>query len=346
MRNPDHYLQHLYDSVKPAEGFEARTPEEWQAWRARLKEQFVRLLGVPEGRQELAPVLLESVDCGSYTRERIAISTFGPLTMPAYVLIPKTYDRERGAVIAIHGHGYGSRDLVGLNPDGSEKTGDDPGYQRNFALELVRRGHLTIVPELLGFGDRRLAEDAEKGDSCYRLSTNLLMMGQTMAGHRVFETLRCVDYVLSRGDAAPDRIGCMGISGGGLVSAFAAAIDERLAAAVVSGYANTFQASILSVHHCIDNFIPGLSQLAELPDLLGLIAPRPLLIEAGTEDPIFPVAAADEAHDKLRAIYRQSNAETLLAYDRFEGDHQISGKLAFDWFAGIWPTREVQHERA
>ncbi|QHW33053.1 dienelactone hydrolase [Paenibacillus rhizovicinus] len=340
MWNPDQYLQHLYDSVKPAESFKARTTEEWKAWQERLRERFVALLGVPEGRQELAPVLLESVDCGSYTRQRVSIHTFGPLTMPVYVLIPKEYDRNRGAVIALHGHGYGSRDLVGLNPDGSDKTGE-AGYQRNFALELVRRGHLTIVPELLGFGDRKLAADADKGDSCYRLSTNLLAMGQTMAGHRVFETLRCVDYVLARGDAAPDRIGCMGISGGGLVAGFAAAIDERLAATVVSGFANTFQASILSIFHCIDNFIPGLSQLAEMPDVLGLIAPRPLLIEAGTKDPIFPLHAVDEAYDQLQAIYGLLDSESLLAYDRFEGDHMISGKLAYDWFASLWPAREA-----
>ena len=138
----------------------------------------------------------------------------------------------------------------------------------------------------------------------------------------------------------------MGISGGGLVASFAAAVDERIKAAVVSGFANTFQASILAVPHCIDNFVPGLSQLAEMPDLLGLIAPRPLLIEAGARDPIFPLHAADEAYDQLKAIYALLAAEPLLAYDRFEGDHEISGRLAFEWFGRIWPSKEAEHERA
>ncbi|MBM7565204.1 dienelactone hydrolase family protein [Paenibacillus sacheonensis] len=342
MWQTDDYLEHLY-AIAPEERFGARTRGEWQAWQARLRERFEGLLVEPDGKRELSPVLLESVDCGDYTRERINIATYGPLVMPVYVLIPKEYEPERGAVIAIHGHGYGSRDLVGLEPDGTEKA-REPGYHKNFAVELVRRGHLVIAPELLGFGDRKLAEDAEKGDSCYRLSTNLLAMGQTMAGHRVFETLRCVDYALARGDVAADRIGCMGISGGGLVSAFAAAIDERLSAAVVSGYANTFQASVLAVPHCIDNFVPGLSQLAEMPDLLGLIAPRPLLIEAGTKDHIFPIQAADAAVDKLSGIYDLLDAETNLVYDRFEGKHEISGKVAFDWFGSIWQTRKADDD--
>ncbi|NBD24406.1 dienelactone hydrolase family protein [Paenibacillus glycinis] len=345
MWHPDDYLKHLHESVPPAERFEAETREEWKSWQERLRQSFIALLAVPADRRELSPVLLESVDCGGYTRQRVSIATFGTLTMPVYVLVPKAHDRERGAVIALHGHGYGSRDLVGLNPDGTDKTGDS-GYQKNFAVELALRGHLVVAPELLGFGDRKLAEDAERGDSCYRLSTNLLAMGQTMAGHRVFEALRCVDYLLARGDVDANRIGCMGISGGGLVASFAAAVDERIKAAVVSGFANTFQASILAVPHCIDNFVPGLSRLAEMPDLLGLIAPRPLLIEAGTRDPIFPLHAVDEAYDKLKAIYALLAAEPQLAYDRFEGDHEISGRLAFDWFGGIWPSREAEDERA
>ncbi|MNI39502.1 Alpha/beta hydrolase family protein [compost metagenome] len=157
-----------------------------------------------------------------------------------------------------------------------------------------------------------------------------------MAGYRVFETLRCVDYLLTRDDVDEDRIGCMGISGGGLVSSFAAAIDQRISATVVSGYTNTFQASILSIHHCIDNYIPGLSLVAEMPDLLGLIAPRPLLVEAGTRDPIFPVQASLEAFEKIQSVYQLLKVEQNLELDLFEGPHEISGNVAYDWFRRVW----------
>lgn len=156
-----------------------------------------------------------------------------------------------------------------------------------------------------------------------------------MAGYRVFETLRCVDYLLTREDVDAERIGCMGISGGGLVCSFAAAIDDRISAAVVSGFTNTFQASILSMHHCVDNYVPGLSLVAEMPDLLSLIAPKPLLIEAGTRDPIFPVHATQEAYEKLQSIYHLLGAVENLELDLFEGEHEISGKLAYDWFRRV-----------
>ncbi len=344
MWQPDDYLKQLYARTKPSAGFEAQTPEEWQLWRDGLRERFVELLGgFPGGRMKepLTPVRLESVDCGTYIRERISMETYEGLFMPVYVLIPKAYKPEQGAVIALHGHGYGSRDIVGLHPDGTEKSGSDRGYQKDFAVELAQRGYLTVAPELFGFGDRKLAEDAEQSNSCHRLSTFLLAMGQTMAGYRVFETLRCVDYLLARGDVDAERIGVMGISGGGLVASFAAAIDDRISAAVVSGFTNTFEASILSIPHCIDNFVPGLSLLAEMPDLLGLIAPKPLLIEAGSQDPIFPEKATIAAYEGIKSVYACIGSESRLAFDHFEGGHVISGKLAYSWFQGMWISKEA-----
>ncbi|MBB6670098.1 alpha/beta hydrolase family protein [Cohnella nanjingensis] len=338
MWHPDHYFKRLYGSVNPSEKFQASSQQEWSEWRERLRQRFVELLGgsAPES-SELAPVLLESEDCGDYIRQRIQIETYPGLHMPVYVLVPKESKERSGAVIACHGHGYGSRDIVGLTASGEEKTGDI-GYQKNFAVELVKRGYITVAPELLGFGDRKLVEDeeAQEHNSCHRLSTFLLAMGQTMAGYRVFETLRCVDYLLTRNDVDADRIGCMGISGGGLVCSFAAAIDDRISAAVVSGFTNTFQDSILSIRHCIDNYVPGLSLVAEMPDLLGLIAPKPLLVEAGTRDPIFPVQATLEAFENIRDVYRLLGKEEKLELDLFEGDHEISGKVAYDWFRRVW----------
>jgi dienelactone hydrolase len=333
--NPDEYLKHLYESVRPVESFRADSQLEWEEWRGRLRKQLVELLGgFPVEVPSLSPVLLESEDCGMYIRQRIQIQTYPRLYMPIYVLIPKESKGRLGAVIACHGHGYGSKDIVGLNPDGTKKS-ENPGYQKDFAVELVNQGFLTIAPELFGFGDRKLKEDAKAANSCQRLSTFLLAIGQTMAGYRVFETLRCVDYILTREEVDAERIGCMGISGGGLVCSFATAIDDRISAAVVSGFTNTFQASILSMHHCVDNYVPGLSIVAEMPDLLSLIAPKPLLIEAGTRDPIFPVHATKEAYEKLQNIYHLLGAVDNLELDLFEGEHEISGKLAYDWLRRV-----------
>lgn len=331
----DSYLDNLYHNNHIQLAFDAKDRAQWKLWRDELKSKFIDSLGdLPKGDVDLNPQILEEVDCGSYIRQRVVYNTDEMLSMPAYVLIPKDIERDKfPSVIACHGHGYGSREVIGLQPDGKDNS-KCPTYQNNFGLELVKRGFLVIVPELLGFGDRRLIEDSKKPpeeNSCYRISTYLLMVGRTMAGMRTWEIIRTIDYLLTRDDVDSERIGCMGISGGGLVCAFASAIDERIKCSIISGYANTFKGSIMSVRHCIDNFIPSILKIAEMPDIIGLIAPRPLLIEAGTSDHIFPIKSVYEAHSQVEEIYRLLEAEDKLKLYVFEGGHELDGYKSYLW---------------
>jgi hypothetical protein len=123
----------------------------------------------------------------------------------------------------------------------------------------------------------------------------------------------------------------MGISGGGLVAGFTAALDQRIACAVVSGYANTFADSILSRNHCLDNYIPGILLDAEMPDLLGLIAPRGLFLESGDADHLFGPAAARQALARLQMIYGAAGQDGQVEADFFTGGHEIHGEPAFAW---------------
>ena len=75
----------------------------------------------------------------------------------------------------------------------------------------------------------------------------------------------------------------------------------------------------------------GLHQFGEIYDLVGLIAPRPLLLESGSHDRIFPQNAVKEAVERTQKIYRMWDKPELLQTDYFEGRHQISGKLAYDF---------------
>lgn len=332
MWNPDLYLEQLYCENEPKYAFKASTKEEWAKWRTDLSAGFIESMGgFPEKAADLEPKLLEEKEFPEYIRQRVEFTVYSNMRTPAYVLIPKSSETRHRAVVACHGHGYGSKEIVGLTMEGAEQEGD-PGYQKNFAVELVKRGYLVIVPELLGFGDMKLKRDEKSYSSCDPISTYLLMMGQTMAGHRVYQVLRSIDYLQQRQDVDGNRIGCMGISGGGLVCAFASAIDERIKAAVVSGFTNTFKDSVMSIRHCVDNYIPSLVRYAEMPDIIGMIAPRPLLVESGTKDPIFPIEATLKAYTKLEQIYALLGAEDRLDKDIFPADHQIWGNKAYKWF--------------
>jgi len=130
-----------------------------------------------------------------------------------------------------------------------------------------------------------------------------LMLGRTMIGERVYDVDRGIDYLASRGDADMHRIGVMGNSGGGTISVFCAALLPRIAFAMPSCYFCTFADSIMSVYHCSDNYIPGLLKYAEMADVMGLFAPKPVVLVAGKEDDIFPITGTRRAFRDLRRIY-------------------------------------------
>jgi len=127
-----------------------------------------------------------------------------------------------------------------------------------------------------------------------------LLFGQTMIGWRVWDVMRTIDWIETRKELDAKRVGCMGISGGGTCTTFSAALEPRIKVAMISGYLNIFRDCILSLSHCIDNYVPGILNWAEMYDVAGPIAPRPMFAESGSKDRIFPIAGSREGFDRVR----------------------------------------------
>lgn len=334
---PLEYYRRLYDSARRTHSFRARSVEEWREWRDGLRGKLSELLGLDYPSCSLDPETVEVREFPGYLREKVVFQADEYTTIPAYVLKPSGAEGRMPAVLALHGHGYGKDEIVGIWEDGEERV--DPvsrGYSKDFALELVKRGLLVVAIDQAGFGERREPEDAALGprsSSCWRLSTWALLLGKTAVGRRVWDAMRTIDYLETRPDVDAGRMGAMGISGGGTTALFTAALDDRIKATVVSGYLSTFRDSILSMQHCIDNYIPGILRHAEMYDVAALIAPRPLFVESGTKDPIFPISAARRAYERVREAYRLLGAEERLEADFFEGVHEVCGRRSYDFLA-------------
>jgi dienelactone hydrolase len=301
-----------------------------------MYDAYASCLGEMPTEYHLDASVVSETRFDGYKRLKIEYTVDENLKAPAYILIPDNAKASaNAAVVALTGHAYGVADIVGIKENGEDRLpGDDPGYQKHFAIELVKKGFIVAAPELFGFGELRLSPENKHNNeysSCYPLSTQLLLYRKTMAAIRVWQSVRMIDYLIGRGDVDPDRIGVMGISGGGLVSSFHAAYDARVKACVVSGYLCTFKESIIDLHHCVDNFIPGILRYGEMADLFGLIAPRPLLIESGISDNIFPVESVKSSYARLESLYGKLDAKEKIDIDIFEGDHQISGAKAYDF---------------
>jgi dienelactone hydrolase len=334
-------LWRWYDSSARQLAFSAGTRADTEAWQERLRQTLTGLLASwPDVRCDLDSHLIETVETEGFTREMVTIQVQPGEYMPCYVLIPRTGARPFKPVIALHGHGtWGARGLVGI-AESELETEFIRQHNYDYARQLALRGFLVFAPVQRGFGER-MEDTAQPVDtvpdaqmwlsSCKTLGLNLLLRGQTLLGLRVWDVMRLIDYIRTRSEPMVDGLGCAGLSGGGTITLFTTALDRRISCAVVSGYFNSFRASIMSIEHCVCNYVPGILQYAEMVDIAGLIAPRPLLVEAGTQDPIFPVEATRRAVGELRSIYGCFGAEERLDTDIFEGVHQWSGRKAYDW---------------
>ena len=338
LTTPDAFLGQL---LNQCERVRAQTQESGISKSDHLRVALEELLGdFGKDRPPLDSFLLERVELNEAIRERVAFTTLHGLRMTAYVMIPKRLEQgeKRPAVLLWHGHGHGSRSLVGLEADDSSAhpTGKPSD---NLALEFARRGLVALAPEIVGFGDRRLERDLRKNpeirNSCFNLSVSLLMTGKTAAGLRTYEGLRAMDYLISRDEVDPTRVGNMGHSGGGMVASLSAALDLRVKASVIGIYPNTYRDSILSMQHCLCNYIPGVLNHAEMPDLLSLLAPRHLFIEAGIHDAIFPVSATEYCISELKRVYHTHGIDERLGSHLFEGKHEVCGERSIDWLSNV-----------
>ena len=329
-------LWNLYRTGKARHAFHARDLAEARRWQRVTRKALSRQIGLdripkttPKARK------IGETDKKDYVREKIILRT-GPKTlMPVYLLLPKGIPRPLPVVLAFHGHGYGVKDIVGLWEDGRERNIPD-GYHKDFAVALCRAGFAVAAPEISCFGERQSSFshlNTQIGQpiptTCEHSAMLAFHLGISVVGLRVHDGMRLVDYLQARKDLDGSRVGAMGISGGGMHAFFSTCLDERIRACVISGYYSTFEDSLLAMSHCPCNFVPGLSEFGEMYDLAGLIAPRPMLVEAGDYDPIFPLRAVRASVSKARSVFEVFGARGRVLTDYFEGRHQISGSKAY-----------------
>ncbi|WP_037329053.1 dienelactone hydrolase family protein [Sediminibacillus terrae] len=307
--------------------------EQYQSKCFELKQKLKELLGdfSEWDKATSSPVIEDVEQFDSYRRERMHVRLGNQLEVPFYVLTPRQEKAAYPVVLALHGHGYGPKQIIGLTKQG--KTESISANQADYALQLVEQGCKVFVPALLGIGERIFQIDAEEGKdkSCERLARLFLMQGKTLLGARVWETGKLLDVISSFDDVLPCNIGVFGFSGGAAVAGFTAILDERLKATVLAGYPGLFRDSILQQPHCLDNYLPGILKLSELPGLLGLISPRPFFIESGEKDLLFPVESARLAISQLEMIYQQNGKPGAFDFHIHDGGHEVDGSESYAW---------------
>lgn len=311
------------------------------AWQRRARRALARHLGLhrltscpPRAR------LLETRRIGALTREKWLIAVEPGVRMPFYLFVPPLKPGERRPlVLCPHGHCSGGKAAVAGCDETPEIRVAIAEYHYDYGRRIAEAGALTACPDARGFGERReplrQAADQILRSSCHNLMLAGAPLGLTVQGLWTWDLMRLLDVLQHDRRVDPRRVGCVGLSGGGLQTLNLAALDKRVKACVVSGYFYGFRESLLVLSdNCACNLVPHLWEDFDAGDIGALIAPRGLWIETGDADPLNGRGGLKNVRPQVaitRRVFAALGAARQVRHDVFAGAHRWEGTRSVPW---------------
>ena len=345
------------------------------AWKRRARGKLLDLLHYAPPRCDPRAETVERVDRGDYVRERVHFNTTPDVRVPAFVLVPKKARGPAPGIVALHDHGgfylWGKEKLVEVVDEHPVLADFKRQYYagRSIASELARAGYVVVVIDMMYWGERRmlLADDAadwrerprsitperiaafnrRSGEGEQLVGRTIFAAGFTWAGVMFWDDVRTVDYLLTRPEVDPRRIGCVGLSVGGVRSAHLAALDDRIKAAVVVGWMTSFPAQLKRrVRNTIGHtkLVPGLYRYLDYPDVASLAMPTPLLVINGSRDELFEPAGVRASFEKLAACYAKAGVPEHVRTRLYDTPHEFNAEMQPE--AWGWLAKHLQNEKA
>ncbi|MEO2047573.1 MAG: alpha/beta hydrolase family protein [Pirellulales bacterium] len=287
--------------------------EAWQQRRIELRRQLWQSLGhFPlENRSPPKARLTGRIDHGDHWVEKIVYQSLPGLYVTALAYVPKNPSGRVPAVLCLNGHWTGAK--------------AEPRIQKRCQM-LARMGVIAFCQDVIGTGERAAFDGAEPVTyhGFYRGATPRIV-DRSLLGYILYECMRAVDYLQSRGDVDPRRILCTGASGGGKQSMFLPALDDRLAGSVPVCYLSSYQAH-MGATACVGEIPTGILRYSNQWEILGLHAPRPLLCIAATRDvPVFqPQQAIETLDTTAQRLYRLYEAQDQIKVAVIESGHDYN----------------------
>ena len=335
------------------------------AWQKAMRERvFAAMCYRPAKPADFGVETVETVDRGAYVREKIYFNTTPELRVPAYVLVPK--DRGVGgkapAIIALHDHGgfyrWGKEKLVRTDDEHAALASFKSCYDgQSIADDLAAQGYVVIVIDMFYWGERRmrLPDDPKTGagetaDDVKRfngargpleqlVARSILSAGFTWPGLIFWDDIRTVDYLVTRPEVDPARIGCVGLSVGAWRANHLMALDDRVKAGVAVCWLTSFRQ--IQQRHVVNTtgftkLLPGLYRDLDMPDVVSLAAPRALLNINGSQDRLFPVdTGVRPAYRTLEAVYAKLGAAERFRGHLYDSPHEFNREMQAEAWAWL-----------
>jgi len=292
--------------------------------RGRLRRELNRSLGTDRlpWPPALRPRMIGTLARDGYRIEKVVYQSLPGAPVPAHLYVPASLDRPAPSVLFYPGHWW---------PDSKAH----PDFQA-FCINMARLGFVVLTFDPFGQGERGVSSRDHR-------RIEALLVGVAQQGFAEYETRCALEYLLSRKEVDPRRIGITGASGGGFNTWVTAALDDRIAVAVPVVGTSDFAEQIhvcrpLDWYHASEHchFVPGLIRYANNHELLAMSAPKPVLIVAASEDQSFPLAGVRQVAGYGRTLYESYGAgdRTGLVVDRSDGHgyQRVKREAAYGWF--------------
>ncbi len=288
------------------------TADDWAKRRPEVERAFRAAIGLSTlpDRTPLNPRIVARHDFGEYVVENLVFESRPGFPVTANVYQPKSPIRgKRPTVLSPIGHFLGA--------------GKAAGQVQERCIALARQGFLVLTYDAIGQGERM-----NLGNVHHEAGYALLPLGETIAGWMVWDSMRAVDYLLTRDDVDPERIAITGNSGGGLNALFTAALDTRIRAAVVVGFTFQFNNWLkYASAHCTCTHLPGAFRGMEWFEIAGLIAPRALMMLQGEYDSIFPIEGARRSAQDTATVYAVAGHPERVRFSEVPGQPHAYTRL-------------------
>jgi dienelactone hydrolase len=340
-----------------------------EAWRREARARYLDALAQPPTGVAPQAQVQHHIEYDGLSIEHLQWQLpYGPPT-EALLLKPARASGKLPGVVALHDHGgnkyFGTRKITRISNDPHPlmKVHQDHYYEGTaWANELARRGYVVLVHDAFTFASRRMraadlpdrikgglverdpeseaeikAYNAFAGNHEHLVAKSLFCAGTTWPGVFSAEDQRALDYLCSRPEVDTSRVGCCGLSGGGLRTVYLTGADPRIKCACCVGMMTTWRDYLLNkcYTHTWMIYIPGLSRDLDYPEILGLNVPAPVFVLNNREDQLFTVPEMERADQILGAVYKKAAAADRYRMQFYPGPHKFDRDMqrdAFAWF--------------
>lgn len=337
MERFDPQLHHLNLLKQTVPALRYAPGQDFKAWQASGRKKLTELLGLPyEACDDCFEIEFEA-EHTLFTEMRFIFQSEAGYFVPCHLLIPKNSAKTPPLVVCLQGHSKGMH--ISLGRPKYEGDAESIAGGRDFAIRAVKEGFCALTVEQRNFGECGGTAD---GPNCYIAAMTALLLGRTTIGERVWDISRALDTVARHfPQIETDSVLCMGNSGGGTATFYAACLEPRIKLAMPSCSVCTFQDSIATMYHCSCNFIPHIAQYFDMGDLGGLIAPRALVVVTGKQDEIFPLGGVKESFERIQSLYANAGAAELCRLVVGDGGHAFYPDDAWPVAHDLWQRQNA-----